>query len=163
MRMLRATLTISLLALGLSSAHADVSGTVMTTDGFPLSKAQVRLFAPETGDEQIARLSAGVYDKELLASGETDRYGRFRIETPKGTNVVIVEVHPDGYEPRRVTTVDGENTGAIPTSPVATVRGRVTSGGDGVSGATLVWTGSDGARVVVATLDDGTYDIPDPK
>jgi len=105
-------LTLALL-FAAATAHASVTGTVITDDGAPLAGAHVRAFAREPFSATAARLLSIAPDPVPIATSESAADGRFTIDA-KGNAAIDLVIDAAGREPSAFVMADGDDAGAIP-------------------------------------------------
>lgn len=161
---IRVSVVLAVLCLVVTSAFAEITGTVMTGDGEPIAGAQVVIRAYETVEARRGRLVSEAPEPVVLAEGRTDAKGAFALESPKQAAVGL-HVLASGYGPesRRVER-DGEVSAIVMQKGVAG-RGTITSGdGKPVANATVAIHYNDGQfDYVTRTNAEGRYEAPDPK
>lgn len=144
-----------------------ITGSVYGPDGKAVSGAVVTLFPAETREAEVRRLLSGTAERKPLAGPDgaplgtrTDQAGHFALAATAGT-ITHVAIDAEGFAPERLTVwADRELTVAL--RRAAVVTGRVRAEGKPVSGATVIWSGRNDARVSAVTSADGTYRIADP-
>jgi hypothetical protein len=148
------------LSAAAASAHANISGRVVTRNGDPIASATVTAYRPETTEARAKRHLAG-QDRVGIAIAQSAKDGSFRLACEDA--IVAVGVRANGFAPGIVL--------ATPVDPVTLTlneavqrRGVVTVAKKPVTDAVVVWTtaGSDGVEWLVHTGQDGSYEAPDP-
>src|ERR1051326_6842155 len=86
-------LTLALL-FAAATAHASVTGTVITDDGAPLAGARVRAFAREPFSATAARLLSSAPDPVAISTSESAADGRFTLDA-KGHAAIDLVVADD--------------------------------------------------------------------
>jgi protocatechuate 3,4-dioxygenase beta subunit len=153
-----AALLAALLAL---PALAAITGSVMTTDGAPISGARVMLYSPESPEARRARVLSDSPERVPLATAQTDSRGNWSLESPKEP-VADLRVVAAGYEPWARRIERDEEVGAAMLFKADMKQGTVRAGGKPVAGATVT-IGYGGAEYLTRTDDQGKYEAPDPK
>src|ERR1051326_735654 len=146
-------LTLALL-FAAATAHASVTGTVITDDGAPLAGARVRAFAREPFSATAARLLSSAPDPVAISTSESAADGRFTLDA-KGNAAIDLVVDAAGREPAAFLIADGDDAGAIPLPALdkSTRRVRLTLDGKPLPNA-LVYLGHS---LLVRTDAQGTF------
>src|ERR1700687_6228567 len=80
------------------SSFAALTGTVITTDGAPVSGAKITAYALETSDAHIKRLLSKSPERPALSTAQSDSKGNFSIDPQKET-IVDLRVDASGFAP----------------------------------------------------------------
>ena len=136
---------------------AAVTGTVITSDGQPVSGAKISLFLPRSVDE---RRTIDAKAPTPVATATSDSRGNFSIENPKEP-VFDLHIEATGYEPAAERVLPDEEIGAIAMFAAATQSGTITAGGKPVANA-IVFYGGGSNEYVTKTDDKGHYTAPEP-
>jgi uncharacterized GH25 family protein len=160
----RIAAVLVVLSLLVPSAFAQITGTVMNSDGAPIAGARVVLRAYEPLAEQRARLVSSTPEPVVLASTETNAKGAFSLESPKQA-AVWVNITANGYGPESGRVERDEEIGAIVMYKGTTGRGVITSSdGKPVANATvIIHYNNNQFEYVTKTNAEGRYEAPDPK
>src|SRR5688500_8197950 len=92
----------AVLALAWAPAGADISGRVLSPEGQPVAKAEVRAYVPETPDERMDRYVSG-RARAPVAAVRSGTDGTFRF--PGANAVLEAEVRAEGHAPARAMAV----------------------------------------------------------
>lgn len=162
LRLVPATLLLSLSLFLPSSAAAAVTGYAVDGDGQPVDGAKVSLFAPESYDGRRVRLLSATPQRVPLATAESGTTGRFTVEAPKDAPPVVdLQVEARGFAPSVQRIERDDDAGAIALITAAEKRGTITAAGKPVANATVIWS-SAVADVIAKTDAQGHYTVPDP-
>lgn len=153
---LAATLGTALSALG------AITGTVITSDGAPVSGAKVSLFAPETLAARRARLASKNFERTPLVSVTTGQNGAFSLDTPKGQPLLDLNIVAAGFAPDGLRVVPDEELGAEALVAAPAKSGTISANGKPLPGATVIWIGND-VELQLVTDANGKYSVPEPE
>lgn len=153
-----AALALSLFTL---PATAAITGTVMTSDGAPVSGARVTIAAPESQQARLTRLLSATPEITPLSTAQTDAKGSFSLESPKDP-VVTLRIDARGYEPETLPVEKDEDAGAIILTKRDVRKGTITAAGKPVPNATVLIVYGDG-EYQTKTNEQGQYEAPDPR
>ncbi|MEA2236014.1 MAG: large repetitive protein [Thermoanaerobaculia bacterium] len=131
-----------------STAFASITGTLIDSDAKPVAGATIRAYAAEDSAALRARLVAGKIDREPVATAKSSETGSFSIDV-KTTPAVDIVIESDGHPRTTISTIDGDDLGAIQLLPPPTTKFRVTSGGQPVANAIVV-SGTEVSRTDAA-------------
>ncbi|HEX3577246.1 MAG TPA: carboxypeptidase-like regulatory domain-containing protein [Thermoanaerobaculia bacterium] len=138
-----------LLAVSASTnVYAAITGTIFDTDAKPIAGATIRAYAAESSSAMRTRILAGKIEREPVASAQTAENGTFSLDV-KGAVAVDVLVDAPSRAHNLISTVDGDDLGAIVLGPPPSRVLRVTSGGKPVANAIVV-AGFDVSRTNAA-------------
>ena len=140
---------------------AAITGTLMTEDGQPVSGATVSIYAIETSQARVARLTSASPERVPLATTTSSAKGAFSFESPKDP-LAILQILPRGFTPILRTVERDEDAGAIVLAKAEMKTGTVKAGGKPVAGALVLATYS-AAEITTKTDAEGRYEIPEPK
>src|SRR5258706_8846664 len=144
-----------------ASAFAAITGTVINSDGAPVSGAKVSLFVPETIEARRARIVSKEHERTPLVSLTTGTNGSVSLDTPKGQPLLDLRIEAAGFAPSGTRVLPDEDIGAQALVTAAAKSGTITGNGKPVAGATVVWIGND-TQAQTQTDANGKYSIPDP-
>ncbi len=150
----------SILTIAIStSASAAITGTVITTDGLPVSGAKISLFQPETFDARRARALSKTPVKPPIATVNSDSKGNFSIDSPKEP-VIDLRIEAAGFAPQGERVLPDEELGALALTAAPAIKGTITAAGKPIAGAIVLIGGS--GEFSATTDADGHYSAPDP-
>jgi protocatechuate 3,4-dioxygenase beta subunit len=144
------------------SALGAVTGTVINSDGAPVSGAKVSLFAPETLTARRARLASKNFERTALATMTTGQNGSFSLDSPKGEPLLDLNIVAAGFAPSGTRVVPNEDVGAQPLVAAPVKSGTISANGKPLPGATVIWIGVD-SELQLVTDANGKYSVPDPE
>jgi hypothetical protein len=159
---LRIAAVLVVLSLLAPSAFAEITGTVMNSDGAPIAGARVILRAYETLAERRARLMSEAPEPVTLASTQTDAKGAFTLESPKQAAVAL-HILANGYGPESGRIERDEEVGAVVMRKGESGRGVITSGDGKPVANTVVAIQYGMYEHVTKTNAEGRYEAPAPK
>ena len=151
----------ALLALAFARAlAAATTGTVFTTSGDVVAKAEVAVYRFEDQNAQRARLVARE-ERVPLAKVATGDDGAFSIDT-KARGALELLVTCEGFAPaRQLVLADDDVT--VELVPAKTETGHVTANGKPVAGALVVGMVGETAVWQTRTNERGAFTIADPR
>lgn len=151
-----------LVTLAATTANADVTGRVVSEAGTPIAGAALSAYALESTDARAERVTAG-RPRTPLATARSAEDGAFRLAVT--ASVVQVESRAAGFAPQADVVENGRPTTLVQ-AKAAPRSGVVLGAGQPLTGATLVFTRSEGpaaaTELVVTTAADGSFQAPDP-
>lgn len=160
-RSLRCLVVFHTFLITAATLSAQISGTVITTEGIALPGVSVSAHLPEPSHARAQRLMAEKPERAAFATAVTDSHGRFALDTKKEP-LAIVSFEKTGYAPLALRAVANEELGGIALRVSPAKKGRVTAGGKGVANAVVRIGSLTGAERIVRTGEDGSYEVPDP-
>ncbi len=144
------------------SSFAALTGTVITTDGTPVSGAKITAYALEGSDAHIKRLLSKNPERPALGTAQSDSKGNFSIDPQKET-MVELRVDATGFAPEGLRLGVDEEIGTIALDPAETRKGRITANGKPLAGAQVIFSALGGIlESISVTAQDGTYSVVDP-
>jgi hypothetical protein len=155
----RVFLLFSVFLFPAASLCAALRGVVLTVDGKPVARADVRMYEPETIEQRLERWRSGS-ERIATASTATDDSGAFAF-TIDFTGMCDVAVTAGHLAPAARRASSGGRLTLV-MLPAATIHGKITARGKPVAGARLVWRGVDSAERTATTDATGSYESTDP-